>query len=121
MTLFRYAGIRGPAHRLLRAALCVGGALAPLQSHATCLANPDPEIRRLEHLAAKDAKKAIEQAEAARVATQRAMPQNVARLAALYAVQAEGYSRLELDSDARDAASKGLALATNPHDPVHLD
>src|SRR5690349_627718 len=100
MTLFRYAGIRGPVHRLLQAALWLICALAPLQSHATCLSSGDPEIRRLEQLAAKDAKKAIEQAEAARVAVERVLPQNAARLASLYAVQAESYSRLELDGEA---------------------
>lgn len=121
MTLFRYAGTRGPARRLLDTALCAVCTLAPLQIHATCLTSPDPDIRRLEHLAAKDAKKAIEQAEAARIAVQRVMPQNSARLASLYAVEAESYSRLELDGEARDAATQGLALATDPRDPVHVD
>jgi diguanylate cyclase (GGDEF)-like protein len=121
MTQFRYAGLRGLAHRLVRAALCALCALAPLQIHATCLSSPDAEIRRLEHLAAKDAKQAIAQTEAARAAVQRVMPADHARLASLYAVEAESYSRLELDGQAREAASKGLALATDPRDPVHLD
>ena len=41
-------------------------------------------------------------------------------LAALYAVQAQSYSLLELDADARSAAAAGLKLAPDPTDPVHI-
>jgi diguanylate cyclase (GGDEF)-like protein len=46
---------------------------------------------------------------------------DVGRLASLYAVEAQGYSLLELDGAARAVASKGLELARNIQDPVHLD
>ena len=46
---------------------------------------------------------------------------DAAHLAALYAVQASAYSVLELDGDARDAASKGLQLAPSPTDAVHVN
>ena len=46
---------------------------------------------------------------------------NSARIAALYGVQAQAYSALELDGEARAAASKGLERAPNASDPVHLD
>lgn len=43
------------------------------------------------------------------------------QLAALYAVQADAYSILELDHEARAAAAKGLALLQGPTDPLRLD
>jgi diguanylate cyclase (GGDEF)-like protein len=91
-----------------------------VQIHATCLSNPDPEIHILERLAAKDAAKAVERTKKALAGLEPSTPQNDARMAGLYAVQATSYSMLELDGEARDAASKGLALARNPRDPVHL-
>jgi diguanylate cyclase (GGDEF)-like protein len=42
-------------------------------------------------------------------------------LAALYAVQADAYSALELDHEARATALKGLALLTAPADPLRLE
>ena len=43
------------------------------------------------------------------------------RLAALYAVQADAYSILELDHDARATALKGVALASTRGDPLRLE
>lgn len=43
------------------------------------------------------------------------------QLAALYAVQADAYSILELDHDASAAALKGLALVRGPNDPLRLE
>src|SRR5215469_14185959 len=43
------------------------------------------------------------------------------QLAALYAVQADAYSILELDHEARAAAAKGLALVSAPTDPLRLE
>ena len=36
-------------------------------------------------------------------------------------MEAEAYSILELDANARSAAEKGLALVPSPRDPVHLE
>lgn len=46
---------------------------------------------------------------------------NARRLAALYAVQADAYSILELDHEARAAAAKGLTLVGGPTDPLRLE
>jgi diguanylate cyclase (GGDEF)-like protein len=43
------------------------------------------------------------------------------QLASLYAVQADAYSILELDHEARATASRGLALVPGPTDPLHLE
>ena len=48
-------------------------------------------------------------------------PASSRQLAALYAVQADAYSALELDHQARAAALKGLALVTGPNDPLRLE
>lgn len=43
------------------------------------------------------------------------------QVAALYAVQADAYSILELDQEARAVAEKGLTLITGPTDPLRLE
>ena len=85
------------------------------------LGSSDPAIRPLQILLAEDAARALKQVQTALDSLQHAPRASPGRLAALYAVQAQGYSALELDGDARTAASKGLALAPNINDPVHLD
>jgi diguanylate cyclase (GGDEF)-like protein len=50
----------------------------------------------------------------------RAVPVDDAHMAALYAVQAQSYSLLELDAQARTAALQGLQLAPWPNDSTHL-
>jgi diguanylate cyclase (GGDEF)-like protein len=89
------------------------------RADALCLGSPEPTVRRLEALAASDASKAVKQARAA-IATLERASTDAASLAPLYAVLAESYAMLELDADARVAASKGLRLAPDPHDPLHL-
>ena len=46
---------------------------------------------------------------------------NPQRLAALYDVQAQAYSILELEADARDSVAKGLQFATGAQDPIRVD
>ena len=90
-------------------------------SFATCLVSKDPAIRELQTLVDKDAARALKQV-AARLRPLEQAPQLDAQLlASLYAVQAQAYSMLELDEDARGAASKGLQFATRIGDPVRLD
>ena len=48
-------------------------------------------------------------------------PADPRQLAALYAVQADAYSILELDHDARATALKGLALVGGADDPLRLE
>jgi len=48
-------------------------------------------------------------------------PADSRQLASLYAVQADAYSILELDHEARATASRGLALVRGPTDPLRLE
>jgi len=109
--------------------LLLAAAWLPGASSATCLVDADPEIHRLQDLIGQDATQALAQAKSALQSAQRESVsdnshgalQAAARIAALYAVEAEAYGILELDADARAAAEKGLALVTNGRDPVHLE
>ena len=96
-------------------------AVAASPSFAICLVSKDPEIRELQTLVNKDAAQAVKQA-GARLQSPEQTPQPDAQLlASLYAVQGQAYTNLELDDDARNAASKGLRYATRVSDPIHLD
>jgi diguanylate cyclase (GGDEF)-like protein len=95
--------------------------LLPAAAGANCLANPDTVTRELQNLAERDGAKALAEVRAridASNALGHAIPE---QLAALYAVEAESYSILDLDSQAREAVRKGLALVPSPTDPVHVD
>jgi diguanylate cyclase (GGDEF)-like protein len=81
----------------------------------------DPLIRELQTLVDTDAARALRQVRLRLDAMEKVPRPDALRLAALYAVQAQAYSILELDSEARNAASRGLALATDANDQVHLD
>jgi diguanylate cyclase (GGDEF)-like protein len=86
-----------------------------------CLTSPDPIARPLQEQLTRDPAAIVKRAQSAVARLQGSSHPNAAALSALYAVQAQGYSLLELDSDARTAASKGLELAPDVHDPVHVD
>jgi diguanylate cyclase (GGDEF)-like protein len=90
-------------------------------SFATCLVSKDPVIRELQTLVDKDAARALKQVKARVQSVEHAPRPDEQLLASLYAVQAQAYSILELDDDAKKAASKGLQFATRVTDPVHLD
>jgi diguanylate cyclase (GGDEF)-like protein len=89
-------------------------------ARADCLESPYPDVRSLEALGVQDPKKALEAITTALAAAQKSAPADKRHLAALYAVAAQSYSLLELDADARSAASTGLQLAPEPTDPTHL-
>ncbi len=97
--------------------------LAPSPAAAVCLANPDAGLRDLQTLVAQDASHALKQAQAQLAHLDGAATTGGAaeRRASLYAVEAQAYSMLELDAQARAVAQRGLKLATAPQDPVHLD
>jgi diguanylate cyclase (GGDEF)-like protein len=88
---------------------------------AACLLSADPVIRDLQTLVDTDAARALKQVRTQLDALERAPRPDAARLASLYDVQAQAYSILELDNEARIAASKGLAFATRADDPVRLN
>jgi diguanylate cyclase (GGDEF)-like protein len=105
--------------------MLLGGAWLPSTGWASCLIDPDPDIAQLQELIAIDATKALKQATASLDALKRKpLPdasRNAARTASLYAVEAEAYGVLELDSDARKTAAKGLALVPTDHAWAHLE
>jgi diguanylate cyclase (GGDEF)-like protein len=110
----------GPRARLLRPFAVLLTVLLVFfvgAARADCLESPYPEVRSLEALSLQDPKKALE---AIRTALADAQRSDKRHLAALYAVAAQGYGLLELDSDARSAAMTGLELAPEPTDPTHL-
>jgi diguanylate cyclase (GGDEF)-like protein len=109
--------------------LLLAAAWLPAPASATCLADSDLEIHRLQDLIGQDATQALKQAQSALESAQRDSLSDpspnalrtVARIAALYAVEAEAYDILELDAQARTVGEKGLALVPNERDPVHLE
>ncbi|MGA2341680.1 MAG: diguanylate cyclase [Steroidobacteraceae bacterium] len=109
--------------------LLLAAAWLPGAASATCLADSDPEIHRLQDLIGQDATEALNQAKSALESAQRDSLSDLShsplraatRIAALYAVEAEAYDILELDAQARSAAEKGLALVPSERDPVHLE
>jgi diguanylate cyclase (GGDEF)-like protein len=109
--------LRLPAIALL---LTVVGVFFADAARADCLESPYPDIRSLEALGVHDPNKALETIKAALATAQHSAAPDKRHIAALYAVAAQSYSLLELDADARSAASTGLALAPEPTDLTHL-
>jgi diguanylate cyclase (GGDEF)-like protein len=102
--------------------LAFAWAMAASPSFATCLGSKDPAIRELQILIDKDAVRALKQVRTRLESLEHAPTPDAQLLASLYAVQAQAYSILELDEDAKSAASKGLQFAaTRSNDPVRLD
>jgi diguanylate cyclase (GGDEF)-like protein len=94
---------------------------SPVSASSSCLISADPAIRELQDLVDTDAARALMKVRTQLDALQRAPQTDAQRLASLYAVQARAYTILELDGEARNAASQGLKFATLASDPVHLD
>jgi diguanylate cyclase (GGDEF)-like protein len=101
--------------------LAIACAASPASARAVCLISADPGIHELQTLVEKDPARALKQAGVRLLAAQRAPQPEVRILASLYAVQAQAYSILELDEEARNAATKGLQYAVSANDPLHLD
>lgn len=112
-------------HRAIQAvaavALALGLIVSPERVAAGCFNLPDVSLQPLESLAARDARKAIEEAEAERNEVLHSDRVDARRLASLYAIEAQAYSMLDLDADARASALKGLALAPDRSDVIHLN
>jgi diguanylate cyclase (GGDEF)-like protein len=101
--------------------LAIAWAMGAAPSFATCLISKDPAIRELQTLVDKDAARALKQVAARLQPLEHEPHPDLQLLASLYAVQAQAYSMLELDDDAKTAASKGLQFATRMSDPVRID
>ena len=105
----------------LRSVFVVVCLCASAQLQAACLNSADKAIQRLQTLVAQDATKALAltRAELGSLAT-RSPPPDPAFTASLLAIQAQSYSALELDGDARVAALAGLKLVPDKNNPIHL-
>ena len=119
------------------AAASLAASFAP--ARAGCLADADPEIRRLQELISKNAGRALHEVDSMLEASERgptagppaagssstgsssAAARAASRLGALYAVKADAYDVLEFDNEARAAAKKGLTLVSDAADPVYLE
>src|SRR5512146_2424249 len=115
----------GAAAALRRAALLVLAlwAVIPIAARADCFPVSDRSYAALDPQVNKNATRALAGLEERFHALQRAGGSAVdaRQLAVLYAVQADAYSILELDHEARAAALKGLALVSGPTDPLRLE
>jgi diguanylate cyclase (GGDEF)-like protein len=99
-------------------------ALLPCAAFSACLDDPDPQLRQLQSLVNVDAAKALKQVQGRLDALDRApslhAQRDATRRASLYSIQASAYAILELSPQALVAVDKGLALAPDVHDPVHV-
>jgi diguanylate cyclase (GGDEF)-like protein len=98
-------------------------AWSPLAS-ALCIVSPNPQLRQLQSLVATDATGALKQIQAKLndgYGGESASRAHSGELAALYAVQAEAFQILERAAEGRGAASAGLALVPDIHDPLHSE
>jgi diguanylate cyclase (GGDEF)-like protein len=110
---------RGPG-RLRLFALLAGGLLVFARAQAGCIDLSFPDLAALGTLEYVDASRALARAQALIRAAQNDPGTAPLHLAALYAIAAESSSILELDADARQAALRGLQLATPNDNPVYL-
>jgi diguanylate cyclase (GGDEF)-like protein len=97
-------------------------AAIPVVARADCFPVTEPAYRTLDPLVNRNAAQALAAASAQLQALQRAgAPTDPRQLAALYAVQADAYSILELDDQALATTARGLALVSGPTDPLRLE
>jgi diguanylate cyclase (GGDEF)-like protein len=101
--------------------LAFAWAIRPSPAFASCLISADPTIRALQMLVDQDATRALKQVQSLLGPLERAPLADGKKLAPLYAVQAQAYTILELDDEAKIAAGKGLKYATLASDPVRVD
>lgn len=97
-------------------------AVLPGPASADCFPVGDAAYQALDPLVDRSGTEALA-AVAARMHAlgQASSPSDSRQLASLYAVQADAYSILELDHQARAAASRGLALVRGATDPLRLE
>jgi diguanylate cyclase (GGDEF)-like protein len=112
------AAALGRAAALLAVALFAG---RPTAARADCFPVSDPIYVTLDPLVDRNATQALSAVAARRRALGSGTAADSRELAALYAVQADAYSILELDHEARASAEEGLALVNGPTDPLRLE
>jgi diguanylate cyclase (GGDEF)-like protein len=96
-------------------------ALISTSATAGCPRYAESDNQRLDEVVDRNAHEALSEIGAALKRQPTKTPATTRQMAALYAIQAHAYSVLELDAAARESASKGLALATSPVDPLHVN
>ena len=97
-------------------------AARPITAWADCFPVFDPAYVKLDPLVDRSGRQALTAAAAGlRALASAGKAADSRELAALYAVQADAYSILELDHAARAAAMQGLARVTGPMDPLRLE
>ena len=98
-------------------------AAKPGTAQADCFPVSDPTYVALDPMVDRNARQALTTVTARLDALSHAGHAigDTRQLAALYAVQADAYSILELDHEARAAAAKGLALVDGPTDALRLE
>jgi len=110
--------------------LCAAAACLPLPASAIVWPTPIRRFASCRILVGKNASAAVRQSQELLTLTQTrvraATPPGgnaaaASRMASLYAVMADAQGMLELDAEARASAEKGLALAPDPRDPVHVE
>jgi diguanylate cyclase (GGDEF)-like protein len=104
--------------RLLALVLC---AASPVAAWADCFPVSDPAYVTLDRLVDRNARQALAAAQTRLESLGPAAARDPRQLAALYAVQADAYSILELDHEARTTAEKGMALLNGPTDALRLE
>jgi diguanylate cyclase (GGDEF)-like protein len=90
-------------------------------TRAACFQNSDATIRSLQTLVARDATSALPEVQAQLDLAKKATPADPLRVASLLAVQAQGYTVLELDGDARESALAGMKVLPDVANPIHLE
>jgi diguanylate cyclase (GGDEF)-like protein len=100
--------------------LLAAWAFNALPATAACLPSSDPGIAQLQLLVNQDAKGALSKVQTMLDLETKLPHPNAQRLAALYDVEAQAFSILELGSSARESVAKGLKYAPSVTDPLRL-
>jgi diguanylate cyclase (GGDEF)-like protein len=106
--------------KLLRVFFAVAGLGIASVAQAACFQSAEPTIKRLQTLAARDATATLPQVQTQLDAAKQSRAEP-AHVAALLAVQAQSYTVLELDGDARASALAGMKLVPDPNNLIHLE
>src|SRR6185312_7059330 len=116
------SGAAGAARRWAAWLLLAFCAAKPLAAWAICFPVSDTAYVELDPQVSRNATQTLTRVATRLQALERAGSTADSRqLAALYAVQADAYSILELDHEARATALKGLALLSGPTDALRLE
>jgi len=109
---------RGVLLAALAALLCT---LAPLDARSACPQFHDLQMQALDQLIGRNPHEAAAEIDRQLNSARTNTPGSSARLAALYALKAEAQSALDLSDEAAQSAARGLQVATDLNDAVHIN